>query len=139
MERRAIIAIILTFVVIMLWGVIQSKFFPPPPAKPPEEVQKEKVLPLEKKTIETVKPIPQKAIIEKVFPEKEVSVETPNYTAVFTTRDARLKHFKLKKYEDRIEESPIAITLTGLVRDILGKKAEEPEKPKPLDLVNTKE
>ena len=138
MEKRAIIAIILTFAVIMLWGVIQSKFFPTPPAKPPEEVKKE-LLPLEKKTIEVVQPIPQKAVPEKVFPEKEVSVETPNYEAVFTTREGRLKHFKLKKYEDRIEESPIAIKLTRLVGDILGKKAGEPEKPKPLDLVNTKE
>ncbi len=140
MEKRAIIAIILTFAVIMLWGVIQSKFFPAPPAKPPEEVKKEKVLPLEeKKAIEAAKPIPEKAAAQKVFPEKEVSVETPYYKAVFTTRDARLKHFKLKKYEDRIEESSMTIKLTGLVRNILGEKPKVPEKPKPLDLVNTTE
>ena len=134
MEKRAIIAIILTFVVIMFWGVIQSKFFPTPPSAPQEEVKKERILPLEKKEIDV-----SKSVAPEVFPEKEVSVETPNYQAVFTSKDARLRHFKLKKYEDRIEESSITVKLTRLVGDILGRKSEEAGKPKPLDLVNTKE
>src|SRR3989304_392088 len=123
MEKRAIIAIILTFVVIMFWGVIQSKFFPTPPSAPPEEVKKERILPLEKKEIDVAK-----SGAPRVFPEKKVSVETPNYQAVFTSKDARLRHFKLKKYEDRIEESSLTVKLTRLVGDILGRKSEEAEK-----------
>ena len=48
----------------------------------------------------------------KEVAKKEVSVETKNYWAVFTNEDARLKHFKLKKYKDRVEESSITIKLT---------------------------
>ncbi|HYA91705.1 MAG TPA: hypothetical protein VEK32_09425, partial [Thermodesulfobacteriota bacterium] len=51
----------------------------------------------------------------KVVPQKEVSIETQNYWAVFTSDDARLKHFKLKKYEDRVKQSAIATKLIQLV------------------------
>jgi len=146
MEKRAILAIILTFLIIMLWGVIQSKFFPQPPSKPPtQEVKKEQVAPEEKGAEKGIdikerkspneKPIP----VTKIVPKKEVSVETQNYWAVFTNEGARLQHFKLKKYEDRVEESPLTIKLIRFVQDILGKKEEEPKKPAPLDLVNTSE
>ena len=50
-----------------------------------------------------------------------------------------LKHFKLKKYKDRVEESSMTIKLTQFVEGILGKKVEEPKKPEPLDLINTNE
>jgi hypothetical protein len=145
MEKRAILAIILTFLIIMLWGVIQSKFFPSAPIK---EVKKEEIAPAEKVVekkidIEEVKPqhqreakLPSKT---KVVPRKDVSIETQNYWAIFTNEDGRLKHFKLKKYEDRVEESPTTVKLTQFVEDILGKKVEEPKKPEPLDLVNTGE
>jgi YidC/Oxa1 family membrane protein insertase len=145
MEKRAILAIILTFLVIMLWSVIQSKFFPSAPIK---EVKKEEIAPAEKVVekkidIKETKSKPQKEAKlpskTKVVPKKEVSIETQNYWAVFTSEDARLKHFKLKKYEDRVEESPLTIKLTQFVEDILGKKIEEPKKPEPLDLVNTGE
>jgi len=75
----------------------------------------------------------------RVVPPKEVSVETQNYLAVFTSEGARLKHFKLKKYKDRAEESPFAIKLIQLVDGILGKPVEQPKEPEPLDLVNTKD
>jgi YidC/Oxa1 family membrane protein insertase len=143
MDKRAILAIILTFFIIFLWSMIQSKFFPPPPVK---EVRKEEVTPVEKKIekgidIKEVKSskedgqTPKKKIVAK----KEVSIETENYWAVFTSEDARLKHFKLKKYEDRVEESSITIKLIQLVQGILGKKQEEPTPPGPLDLINTRE
>ncbi len=145
MEKRTIIAIILTFVIIMLWGTIQSKFFPPPPVK---EVKKEGITPPEKMTekkidLKEAKPQFQKEANPlpktRAVPKKEVSIETQNYWAVFTSEDARLKHFKLKKYEDRVEESALTIKLTQFVENLLGKKIEEPKKPVPLDLVNTSE
>jgi YidC/Oxa1 family membrane protein insertase len=149
MEKRAILAIILTFFVIFAWGVIQSKFFPSEPSKTPiQEVKKEQVTPVEKRIekkidIKETKPQPQKEAElpskTKVVPKKEVSIETQNYWAVFTSEDARLKHFKLKKYEDRVKESAITIKLAQFVEDILGKEIKEPQKPVPLDLVNTRE
>jgi YidC/Oxa1 family membrane protein insertase len=144
MEKRAIFAIILTFLVIMLWGVIQSKFFPPAPTK---EIKKEEVAPAEKVVekkidIKEIKSQPQKETKlpskMKVVPKREVSIETQNYLAIFTNEDARLKHFKLKKYEDRVEESALTVKLVQFFQELFSKK-EEPKKPVPLDLVNTSE
>lgn len=145
MEKRAIFAILLTFVVILLWTVIQSKFFPQTPSKPaPQEVKKEQVSPqekgVEKKTdIKESKPLKEGKTTAKqtLIPQKEISIETQNFWAVFTSEDARLKHFKLKKYEDRVNETALTIKLTQFVEEILGKKVETPKKPEPLDLVNT--
>jgi YidC/Oxa1 family membrane protein insertase len=147
MQNRTIIAILLTFVVIILWSLIQAKFFPPPPSKPqPQETRKEETSPQEKvsgkKTeIEESKPLKEVKIPAKAraVPHKEVSIETQNYWAVFTSDNARLKHFRLKKYKDRAKESTFAIKLIEFVDEILGKKTEVPKKPEPLDLVNTKE
>ncbi len=148
MEKRAILAIVLTFIVILFWGVLQSKFFPTTPSKPPtQEIKKEQVIPSEKgveKGIDIKKEVkPQKEgkppSKTRVVIKKEVSIETQNYWAIFTSEDARLKHFKLKKYEDRVEESALTVKLIQFVQSLLGKKEEGEKKPKPLDLVNTKE
>jgi YidC/Oxa1 family membrane protein insertase len=146
MEKRAIYAILLTFLIIIAWTFIQSKFFPSPTKTQPPEVKKEQVSPeekvAEKKTeIKESKPLKETRSPAKLkaVPPKEVSIETQNYWAVFTSEDARLKHFRLKKYEDRVEESALTIKLMQFVESLLGKKVEEPKKPKPLDLVNSSE
>jgi YidC/Oxa1 family membrane protein insertase len=147
MEKRAIYAILLTFIVIVIWTFIQSKFFPQVPRKPkPQEIKREQVAPVEK-TPEKKAEIKESKLLKggeipskrKMAPSREVSVETLNYWAVFTSEDARLKHFRLKKYKDRAKEAALTIKLTQLVEEILGKKAEEPKKGEPLDLVNARE
>jgi len=146
MQKNAIIAIILTFIVILLWGVIQQKYLPQPPAKPPiQEAKKEQStppvnVPDETKVTEGPEAPKGKALPEaKAIPKKDVFVETLHYWAVFTSDGARLKQFKLKKYLDSVEESPITIQLTQLVQGLLGKKKKDPKTPQPLDLVNTSE
>jgi len=139
MEKRGIIAIILTFLIIVIWSFVQSKLFPPEPVK---EVKKEQVVPLEqKKEVQEEEPALSKGIkpspLVKEIASKEVSIETQNYWAVLTNEDARLKHFKLKKYKDRVEESSMTTKLTQFVEGLLGRKIEEAKKPGPLDLVNT--
>ena len=147
MEKRAIFAILLTILVILFWTFIQPKLFPPPPTKPqPQEVKKEEVSPQEKLEGKKTE-IKESKILKggkisakaKIVPQKEVSIETQNYLAVFTSEDARLKHFKLKKYHDRVKEAGLTIKLIQFVNEILGKNVEEPKEPELLDLVNTKE
>jgi len=143
MEKRAIYAILLTFFIIIAWTFIQSKFFPQAPSKPqPQEVKKDQVTPAEKvaeKKVSEEKRLAKERAPGKarVVPQKEISIETQNYWAVFTSDDARLKHFKLKKYENRVDETALTIKLIQFVEEILGKKVETPKKPEPLDLVNT--
>ncbi len=144
MEKRAILAIILTFVIIMLWSFIQAKFFPTPP---PKETKKEVSAPAEKVTEqapappaikESPKATKEKAVpAEKVVARRDVTVETPNYSAVFTNDGAKLVHFRLKHFESGIEQSPLAVKIVQLIDGLLGNKKGEPPKPVPLDLVNT--
>ena len=141
MERNTIIAIILTFLIIVLWSIVQSKYFSQKVPKPPfPETKQEEALPkkIETQEIKAAKGnLPPSAV--KKIPEKEVSIETENYWAVLTSDGAKLKEFKFKKYRDRVEESGITIKLTDLVDRLLGKKVERPKKPQPLNLVNTDE
>jgi hypothetical protein len=81
MEKRGIIAIVLTFLIIVIWSFVQSKLYPPQPAK---EVKKEQVVPLEqKKQTEEIKTTPSREA--KLSPQgkeiekKEISVETGEY------------------------------------------------------------
>jgi YidC/Oxa1 family membrane protein insertase len=147
MEKRTIYAILLTFFVIVFWMIVQSKFFPQTPSKPaPQEEKREQASPEEKAVKKRVETEELKALkVEKsvgrrkIFPKKEVSVETQNYWAVFTSEDARLKHFRLKKYGNRVNQAALTIMLTQFVDEVLGKKVENPKEPEPLDLVNTRE
>lgn len=138
MEKRAILAIILTFLIIFGWGLIQSKISPPPK----EKAKKEEVKPGEKR--ETKPLIEDRSIKDskgesKKFTKREISIETKNYWATFTNEDARLKHFKLKAYKDRVMESAITIKMNKFIKEIFGGKGEGPKRPNPFDLVNTRE
>ncbi len=145
MEKRAILAIVITFLIIVGWSIIQSKFFPPAPT-PVKEVKKEEAAPPapeKERTGKEIKPLKEGKSSKpfakpKEVVKKEVSIETEDFWAVFTSEDARLTHFKLKKYKDRVKESPITIALTHAFDELFGKKEEVATEPKPLDLVNTK-
>jgi YidC/Oxa1 family membrane protein insertase len=148
MEKRTILAIIITFFIILLWGVIQSKYFPPAPPNPPtkeemkpplasapESKAPEKTAGSQESSVSEGKPAP----VTKVIPKKEVSIETQNYWAVVTSEGGTLKQFRLKKYLDRVEESPTVLKLINLVGSLLGKPEKVQKKPEPVSLVNTTE
>ncbi|HEB75291.1 MAG TPA: membrane protein insertase YidC [Nitrospirae bacterium] len=100
-EKRILLAAVLTFVVLLGY-----QFFfappPPPPAKKPAQIP------------DVVKEIPRKAT--DLFPAEEpalsvpegaegseerlINVETPLYSAVFSSRGGTIKKWRLKKYRD---------------------------------------
>jgi YidC/Oxa1 family membrane protein insertase len=148
MEKRTIIAIILTFFIILMWGIVQSKYFPPAQEKPPTKEEKKPPLVSAPETKPTEKgALPQEpstakgkpAPVTKEIPKKEVSIETQNYWAVVTSEGGTLKQFRLKKYRDRVEESPTVLKLTNFIRSLLGKPEHVQKKPEPVSLVNTTE
>jgi YidC/Oxa1 family membrane protein insertase len=114
MEMRALLAVIISLIILLIY---QFYFAPPPPdiskGKP---VQKEETTPgakgqenggpvplskTEKPQGEPLSPASAPAEIG-ALPGKDVTVDTPLYTAVFDTRGARLKSWKVKKYLDKI-------------------------------------
>ena len=109
MERRALIALALSFVVFMAfmyYGEMTKR-----PAAPPAVSQK---APAPEKapspapaagTPAPATPAPVKAVPTR--PAKDVVVDTPAYKAVFTELGGRLKSFQLKNYKDRLPYEPI--------------------------------
>jgi YidC/Oxa1 family membrane protein insertase len=106
MDKRAIIGIALSILVLVIYQELITRFYPTPvtaPAPSVEEVQKEPAKtaqpPGETKSVSPtpeLQSMPVKAAGEQAA--RELKVETENYVAVFTTKGARLKSFKFKKY-----------------------------------------
>jgi len=100
MDKRAIIAIILSMVVILIWQLL----FAPPPQKEPVVTEEQP----EKRQVEERK---EETLAEGISAYGEdaegeiqdVVVETPLYRAVFTTRGGMLKSWTLTKYMDSTE------------------------------------
>ena len=100
MERRALIALALSFLVFMAFIYYGEK--PKPPAAPSPATQTPAApltapVPLTAAARPTAPGKPQ-----STRPVKDVVVDTPSFKAVFTELGGRLKSFQLKKYKDRI-------------------------------------
>ena len=93
---------------LVVYQQLVTYFYGPPPTVSPPEVEKSKPETGEPRQDTTVAPpsvaraTPDPAVAS--VPGKEVSVETENYTAVFTSAGARLKSFKFKKYRSSVDE-----------------------------------
>lgn len=113
MEKRAILAFILSFLIFIAW----AQLYKPKPEIPTgdnkvietqtEGVPESSELQEPDKTVIPEKAAEVKATPEKAVDEKETIVETPLYTAVFTNNGPAIKSFKLKKYRETIDpDSP---------------------------------
>lgn len=106
MEKRALLAIALSFIILFLY---QYFFIKPQPQK----VQKQTKI--EKKE----EPKPVKLIeftVPKILPseEKEIKVETDLYSAIFTTKGGTLKYYALKNYRDKEGKNVVLLRKVGL-------------------------
>jgi YidC/Oxa1 family membrane protein insertase len=107
MEKRAFIAILLSLLILVAWQEWASRFYPTPSTPPaPERNETSKSQPAAQPAPEPVTaPAPSApAPVPSVRRAEDISVETDNYTAVFTTRGARLKSFKFKHYRSSVDE-----------------------------------
>jgi YidC/Oxa1 family membrane protein insertase len=117
MERRALVAVILSMLVLLLWGYYEQKN-----VKEKQALQKQLEMETEQQEVSAVQPEPQaqsgrvasekqgeiKSLTDKPYykngktPQvKDVVVETDLATITFTTLGGRLKSYLLKKYKDR--------------------------------------
>jgi len=102
MDKRAIIGIALSILVLVIYQEWVTRYYAPPPNSAPAPVANEAakspapVAPAPAAPTPAVQAAP--AALAPAQAAKDVRIETDNYIAVFTTLGGRLKSFKFKKY-----------------------------------------
>jgi YidC/Oxa1 family membrane protein insertase len=122
MEKRALIAVVLSLLVLFLYQYLVDKNKKMPANK---EVPQTKVMEPKKEGLEGMareergsheagSKIPLVKVQKSTQKEeKEITVTTDLYTAIFTTRGAKLKSWKLEKYKDKIGKDAQNIDLVA--------------------------
>ncbi len=110
MEKRAMIALALSFVVFLAFMYIGEKTrVRPPEGKPVQQAQQAQPVPPPPAPVQPpVAPAPPKPAAASARPAKDIVVETPLYRAVFTESGGRLKSFRLKKYLESLPFTPVS-------------------------------
>jgi len=110
MDRRALIAVVISIVILVLYQeVVLRRLYPP---RPPEEQTAEAPLqPTGQPTTPADQPLPELAAhapaAQPAVSERLVEVDTDLYHATFTSRGARLTSFQLKQYRTAVQpDSP---------------------------------
>lgn len=145
MDKRTFLAIVLSMAVIFVY---QTFFAKPPAQKQPSPQKTEQAAPTAQKdeatkeaAVASVDPpaTPSKKILpeNKTIPEKNISVETPLYSAVFTNEGAALKSLKLKDYYSTLP--PDRRYSFSAVAEIFQSNKSEKKPAQLVELVNVKE
>jgi YidC/Oxa1 family membrane protein insertase len=120
MDKRALIGIALSILVLVVYQQLVTHFYGPPPSAPIPETetsQAEKAVPAAPSAAAPSAALPAAtpATLSPAKSAKEITVETDHYIAVFTTQGARLKSFKFKKYRGSVDEQspPFEIVRTA--------------------------
>lgn len=115
MEKRAFIAVVISILIIILYQEYMRRFYPPapPPAEETagqrarEEGPAPQAAPTPPPRPLTAPPAAPTETARKA-PVREVTVETPDYIARFTSQGGRLASFRLKRYRAGVEaDSPL--------------------------------
>lgn len=114
MEKRTIIAVVLSLVVLLGWSVLQQKIAPPKP-RPAEQPPLTTEAPPEKEPGPLVAQ-PSAVLTEtKETAASDIIVETDLYKAVFSTQGAIIKSWELKTYKDSKEMPVILLKSPGVI------------------------
>jgi YidC/Oxa1 family membrane protein insertase len=110
MEKRALIALVISFIVFIGFGYVQQKYLPqqPPVTSTPEEQPAAPQKSPAPAPVAASPAAPPAAPLPGAHQAKDVVVDTPLYHAVFTEQGARVKSFRLKRFWDRLPFQKIA-------------------------------
>ncbi len=109
MDKRALIGIALSILVLIVYQQLMVHFYGSPPTSTAPEAEKtrpETIAPKQEANPAAAVPMapPAPAVLAHAS-AKDITVDTENYIAVFTTQGARLKSFKLKHYRASVNEN----------------------------------
>lgn len=103
MEKRALIAVVLSILVLILYQEWVGKRYGTEPSAPKETESKKAAAPSPQPTPKIVEQV-KSAVPAGQPTAQEIRVETDRYVAVFTNQGARLKSFTLKAYRTSVDE-----------------------------------
>jgi len=116
MEKRVLLAIVLSFLVLVLYQALFVKK-PTPSTTTPEATQKVDKVPSQQAPQKTESPsvpaLPQEEVSHPIIEslEKEITVDTSLYRAVWSNKGAVLKSWTLKQYQDENQENLELVSL----------------------------
>ncbi len=109
MEKRLLLAIVLSFGVLLLYNLVFMKKEPPqqPVSKPAVEIEKApEQKPVPELQVEAPEaPVEQEFQATEAETEQDVIVDTPLYRAVWNNKGAQLESWELKEYKDDQQEN----------------------------------
>jgi YidC/Oxa1 family membrane protein insertase len=108
MDKRVILAIGLSILILVIYQEFVSRYYGAPPSAPElakQEPEKEKVPPATEPSAPTTPPQSKSVALPVSREAKDIRVETDNYIALFTNQGARLKSFKFKKYRSSVDDN----------------------------------
>lgn len=124
MDKRTLIAIVLSLAIVMLYQVLFVK--PVPVEQPARQESAQTAAPAAEKAGEAVTegtsataeaPVRQRTLFKKdevVLPGRDITVDTPLYTAVFSTRGGSLRSLKLKKYRTETGANGVPVEMVSV-------------------------
>lgn len=125
MDKKTVLAIALSFLVLVVWQLFFSKPTPGPveeatktPQGKVEEVAPSSAAPPLKEEIAVVERQPS-IVPEGTTAPREVVVEGPLYTATIDTAGGRIAHFTLNKFNDTIQDDSPPVDLVNKNASIL--------------------
>ena len=127
MDKRALIGIALSVLVLVGYQEFISRYYGPPPAsQAPVTEKKAAAAPSDTSAQSASAPSAPAAVSAKVAatsaptgqPARDIRVETDNYIALFTTQGARLKSFQFKNYRASAESNSPPFEIVVAAKDV---------------------
>jgi len=105
MDKRAILAIGLSILILVIYQEFVTRYYGAPPPAPELAKQEPEKAPASEQPAPAT-PVQSKPVALPVSREaKDIRVETDNYIALFTNQGGRLKSFKFKKYRSSVDDN----------------------------------
>ncbi|MEK7688785.1 MAG: membrane protein insertase YidC, partial [Deltaproteobacteria bacterium] len=116
MEKRVILALVLSLLVLFLYQQVVVPWVAPPPAK---KTSSDKDAPEEARRLEGSAPAIKKEepISGNKYTEETVTVETPLYKAAFSSKGGGVKSWVLKNYKEDLTQTSSNVEMITAVLD----------------------
>jgi YidC/Oxa1 family membrane protein insertase len=127
MDKRALIGIALSVLVLVGYQEFISRYYGPPPVnQAPVAEKKEDAAPSGTPAQTATAPAAPTAVAPQAAPPgaptgqpaRDIRVETDNYIALFTTHGARLKSFQFKNYRASAEPQSPPFEIVAMAKDV---------------------